>query len=124
VAPLAACGGEKPPLKTGIGPPTRIPDIAAPAGPPGVAVASASIPREVRRAVVADAARRFKVAESEVVVTQAERVTWSDASLGCPDPGQMYAQMLVEGFRVVAKTAAGSLSYNTDSGGRVLSCGA
>lgn len=121
--PLAACGGEKPPVKTGIAPPTRIPDGAAPAGPAGVAVPSASIPREVRRAVVADAAVRFKVAESVVVVTQAERVTWSDASLGCPEPGQMYAQMLVDGFRVVAKTGAGSLTYNTDIGGKVISCG-
>ena len=121
--PLAACGGEKPPMKTGISPPTRIPDVAAPAGPAGVAVPAANIPRDVRRAVVADAARRFKVAESAVVVTQAEKVTWSDASLGCPEPGRMYAQMLVEGFRVVAKTAAGSLVYNTDGGGTVVSCG-
>jgi len=121
--PLAACGGERPPMKTGIGPPTRIVDAAAPAGPAGVAVPSASIPREVRRAVVADAAKRFKVAESAVVLTQAEKVTWSDASLGCPEPGGMYAQMLVEGFRVVAKTAAGSLTYNTDSGGKVVNCG-
>ncbi|MEO8063379.1 MAG: hypothetical protein ABI821_11605 [Pseudomonadota bacterium] len=122
--PLAACGGEKPPMKTGIGPPTRIPDVAAPAGPAGVAVTSASIPRAVRRAVVADAARRFKVAESAVVLTQTEKVTWSDASLGCPEPGQMYAQMLVDGFRIVAKTDAGSLAYNTDSGGKVVSCAA
>lgn len=122
--PLAACGGEKPPVKTGIGPPTRIPDAAAPAGPPGEAIPSADVPREVRRAVVADAAKRFKVAESAVVLTQSEKVTWSDASLGCPEPGRMYAQMLVEGFRIVAKTVEGSLTYNTDSGGRVTLCGA
>jgi hypothetical protein len=122
--PLAACGGEKPPLKTGIGPPTRIPDVAAAAGPAGVAVPSASVPRDVRRAVVADAAKRFGVADTAVVLTRAEKVTWNDASLGCPEPGQVYAQMLVEGFRVVAKTPAGSLTYNTDGGGKVVSCGA
>jgi hypothetical protein len=122
--PLAACGGDKPPMKTGIGPPNRIPDIHVAAGPPGEAVPIASVPREVRRAVVADAAKRFKVDESAVVVTQAEKVTWSDASLGCPEPGQMYAQVLVEGFRLVARTAAGSLTYNTDGAGRVVSCAA
>jgi hypothetical protein len=121
--PLAACGGEKPPVRTGIAPPTRIPDAAG-AGATGEPVPSANIPRDVRRAVVADAARRFKVDESAVVLTQAERVSWNDASLGCPEPGRMYAQMLVEGFRVVARTAAGSLTYNTDADGRVVSCGA
>ena len=56
------------------------------AGEP-VTTAATSVPREVRRAVVADAARRFKVAESAVVLTQAEQVTWNDGSLGCPQPG-------------------------------------
>jgi hypothetical protein len=122
--PLAACGGEEAPVKTAMAAPTRIPDIPAAAGPAGVVVPSASIPREVRRAVVADAARRFKVAASGVVLTQAEKVTWSDTSLGCPEPGHMYGQMLVEGFRVTAKTDGGSLVYNTDAGGNVVSCGA
>jgi hypothetical protein len=122
--PLAACSGEGPPAKTGIAPPLRIPDVAAPAGPVGVVVPSASLPREVRRIVVADAARRFKVAASAVVLARAEKITWSDASLGCPEPGRMYAQTLVEGFRVTAKTDGGSLIYNTDSGGKVVSCGA
>ena len=122
--PLAACGGEKVPAKTAMAPPTRIPDIAAAAGPKGVVVPSASIPREVRRAVVADAARRFKVAASAVVLTQAEKVTWTDTSLGCPEPGHMYGQMIVEGFRITAKTDGGSLVYNTDAGGNVVSCGA
>jgi hypothetical protein len=122
--PLAACGGEKPPVKTGIAPPTRVPDIPTPAAVPGIVVPSASIPRDVRRAVVADAAQRFKVAASAVVLTRVEKVTWSDASLGCAEPGRMYAQMLVEGFRVTARTDAGSLNYNTDSGGKLVICGA
>lgn len=123
-APLAACAEERPPMKTGIAAPTRIPDVVAPEGPAGESVSTASVPRAVRRAVVADAARRFKVAESAVVLAQAEKVTWSDASLGCPEPGRMYAQMLVEGFRITAKTSAGSLVYNADSGGNAVSCGA
>ena len=123
-APLAACAVERPPMKTGIAAPTRIPDIAAPEGPAGESLSTADVPRAVRRAVVADAAKRFKVAQSAVVLAQAEKLTWSDASLGCPEPGRMYAQMLVEGFRITAKTSAGSLVYNTDSGGNVVSCGA
>jgi len=123
-APLAACAGEVPPMKTGIAAPTRIPAVA-PEGPAaGESLPIASVPRAVRRAVVADAAQRFKVAPSAVVLTRAEKVTWSDAALGCPEPGRMYAQVLAEGFRIAAKTSAGSLIYNTDSGGNVVSCGA
>ena len=91
--------------------------------PAGASVPSASVPREVRRAVVADAARRFKVAESAVVLGQAEQVTWSDGSLGCPQRGQMYTQNLVAGYRIVAITSEGQMVYHTDSQGFAVTCG-
>lgn len=111
------------PRERAMAPPTRIPDpIETSNTPPGQPVSTTAIPREVRRAVVADAARRFNVAESAVVLTRAEQVTWPDGSLGCPQPGQVYTQMLVRGFRVAAKTVEGELTYHTDSHGNVVSC--
>jgi hypothetical protein len=80
------------------------------------------VPREVRRAVVADAARRFEVAENMVVLASAERLTWNDASLGCPVPGMNYTQALVPGFRIVAKTASGAFVYHTDAAGNFATC--
>jgi hypothetical protein len=126
VWPLAACAVEKPAVKappetTGMAAPARIPDVA-PAVQPGESVQIASVPRDVRRAVVADAAKRFKVEESAVVLVNAEKVTWNDGALGCPEPGKMYAQMMVDGFRLVAKTAAGSLLYHTNASGDVVNC--
>jgi hypothetical protein len=119
---LAACATAK--ERTGVVPPTRIPDVVQSVrGPEGKPVAAASIPKAVRRAVVADAAQRFRVARSAVVITRAESVTWTDASLGCAEPGQMYTQALVPGFRVAAKTAEGELEYHADAGGRIVSCG-
>ena len=82
------------------------------------------MPRAVRRAVAADAARRFAVSENEVVLVNAERLTWSDGAMGCPEPGQMYTQMLVPGFRVTAKTSAGQMLYHTDSRGTAVTCAA
>jgi hypothetical protein len=121
-------GGGTPPERptrpaTGIAPPTRIPDSVN-AGPTaaGEAVPIASVPRETRRAVVADAARRFNVAESSVVLTRAERVSWPDSSLGCPEPGRMYTQALVPGYRLVAKSAGAERVYHTDEQARVVSC--
>jgi hypothetical protein len=120
----SAVAADTPPTPRGIAPPTRIPDIetAAPSVPVGEPTAIAQLPRSVRRAVVADAAKRFRVAESAVVLGRAEQVTWSDGSLGCREPGRAYAQMLVPGFRLVAITSAGELTYHTDSRGNAVTC--
>jgi hypothetical protein len=121
-AVVPACA--QPPL-TGVAPPTRIPHGLAPDKQPvGEPIAISNVPRSVRRAVVADAAKRFKVAESAVVLARAEKVTWSDASLGCPEHGQMYAQALVPGFRLEARAQAGLLVYHTDQDRRAVTCAA
>lgn len=123
---VAACASaaDKPATPRGIAPPTRIPDPVVVQAPVGEHVDIASVPSGVRRAVVADAARRFAVSENQVVLVDAERVTWSDGAMGCPEPGQMYTQMLVPGFRVSAKTSAGQMLYHTDSRGTVVNCAA
>ena len=118
-----AAGAAEPRPATGVAPPTRIPDpVESTLAPQGAPVTSAEMPREVRRAVAEDAARRFNVAPSAVVLTRAEQVTWPDGSLGCPEPGRMYTQNLVAGYRVVAKTAAGEMTYHTDARGNVVNC--
>lgn len=120
LATACASGEEK--RATPRAPPTRIPAPALNEQPAGQPVATTVMPAELRRAVVADAAKRFKVAESAVVLTRAEQVTWADGSLGCPEPGMVYTQSLVAGFRVVAKTAAGELLYHTDTLGTLRNC--
>ncbi len=106
-----------------IAPPRRIPDVIAPQSlPAGEPVAISRVPRAVRRAVVADAARRFEVSESAVVLGHAEQVTWSDGSLGCPTPGRMYTQALVPGYLIAATTPAGEMRYHADARGNVVTC--
>jgi hypothetical protein len=48
-----------------------------------------------------DLAERLGVEPEEIEVVTAERVTWPDGSLGCPEPGMSYTQALVEGSKVV-----------------------
>jgi hypothetical protein len=120
-APLSACAAA--PKGVGVAPPTRIPDVVqAPTVPPGDAVTLAELPRELRRIVVADAAKRFDVQESAVVLARAERVTWNDGALGCPQPGVGYLQALVPGYRVVARTGDRELIYHTDESRQALAC--
>jgi hypothetical protein len=104
-----------------ISPPKRLEAQEDP-GPSGTEINAAAVPRAVRQAVVADAARRFAVDESAVVVSEAEQVTWPDGSLGCPQPGMMYTQVLVPGYRLTARTAGGSMRYHADSRGNVATC--
>lgn len=118
-APLAACAAE--PKGVGVAPPARIPDVVQ-AGPAGDPVSLAELPRELRRIVVADAAKRLGVKESAVVLTRADRVTWSDGALGCPQPGMGYLQALVPGFRVVARSAEHELVYHTDEARQAIAC--
>lgn len=58
----------------------------------------------------------------EVQLKQVERVTWPDGALGCPQPGQMYAQMLVEGYRVALEGGGQQAEIHTDLHGRAVSC--
>jgi hypothetical protein len=121
-AACAASGEQAKPTPRAMAPPTRIPSPALNDQPVGQPVTTAQIPREVRLAVVADAAKRFGVPESSVVLVRAEQVTWPDASLGCPEPETLYTQALVPGFRVVAKSSGGELLYHTDAHGITRNC--
>jgi hypothetical protein len=46
-------------------------------------------------------ARRLGVEVSKLTVNVVESVTWSDGSIGCPQPGMSYTQALVPGLRVI-----------------------
>ena len=45
----------------------------------------------------------------QVKVLTVESVTWSDGSLGCPEPGMMYTQALVRGHRIRVDAAGTTL---------------
>ena len=46
----------------------------------------------------------------QLIVESQEEVTWNDGSLGCPEPGMMYTQALVDGYRVIIR--AGDKTYD------------
>ena len=67
------------------------------------------------KAAVADLSTQLGVSESEVEVVSVQEVTWSDASMGCPQPGMNYTQQLVNGQLVVL--SVGGTRYEYHSGG-------
>ena len=68
------------------------------------------IPPSVLDPVVADAANRAGVTPDQVVVVSAQSVTFGDGSLGCPQPGMAYTQMVVDGYKIVAE--ANGMTYD------------
>lgn len=77
---------------------------------------------ELLAAMRTDAARRAGVAEAAVRVAAVQPVTWPDASIGCPQPGMAYAQVLVPGWRVQIEAGGRPLDYHVGRGGRWLMC--
>lgn len=76
----------------------------------------------ITAAAVADAARRTGLDPSSIKVAAAEAVTWRNGALGCPQPGMLYSDALVPGFRVRIQAGERQLDYHASSGGAMLLC--
>lgn len=58
-------------------------------------------------------AAKLGVDESTLDVTDVEAVDWPDTSLGAPEPGKMYAQVITPGFRVTIVQGGETYEYHT-----------
>lgn len=74
-------------------------------------------------AAIADLAQRLAVSEGLVQLVSVEAVTWPDSSLGNPQPGMAYIQVLTDGYRVILQHATTRYEYHTDLGTRVTLVG-
>jgi hypothetical protein len=101
---LGACASDVPP---------------APPPPGGSSVTSLE---SVRKSALADAAQRTGLDRADLAVLSAEAVTWPDGSVGCPQPGMMYTQALVPGFRVRIRAGGEVLNYHAGRSGAPFLC--
>jgi len=74
----------------------------------------------VAGAAVAYLAAELDVSPQEVTVLSFEAVQWSDASLGCPQPGMMYAQVITPGYRLLLQAKGKEYEIHTDQTGQVV----
>jgi len=59
-----------------------------------------------------DLATRLKLPVEQVQFVSFEAVVWPDASLGCPQPDMLYAQVQQEGYRITLATLEVSYPYH------------
>ncbi len=123
----AACGGNDDVRTDGetataapaaeLGAPTR--QLSTPATP-----GNGTVPGEIETA-----ARRMLTGElaadaGAFSLESSESVQWSDASLGCPEEGMMYAQVITPGYKLVFDFDGTSYAVHTNSdGSHVVVCG-
>jgi hypothetical protein len=71
---------------------------------------------------VADLAGQLGIAAEAITVRSVEAVEWSDASLGCPEPGMMYAQVITPGYRIVLEANGQSYEYHSGRSSTIVRC--
>lgn len=76
----------------------------------------------IEAAVRADAAQVWAGSDPQRLQLSSQAVTWADGSLGCPQPGLMYTQALVPGWRLVVREGGRELVYHAGRHGQWLGC--
>jgi hypothetical protein len=69
-----------------------------------------------------DAAQQAGVAVDQVSVVSVTAVSWPDSSLGCPQPGQAYSQIVTAGYKIVLSANGKTYEYHTNRGNRAVLC--
>lgn len=81
-----------------------------------------SVPDDVLDAALQQAAEDTGMSPDEFDVVGAAQVTWNDGSLGCPQPGRMYTQALVEGYWVILANEGETFDYRSSMNAEFSRC--
>ena len=66
--------------------------------------------------------QKFGFSVEESVLFSVESVEWPDASLGCPQAGISYAQVVTPGLRILLEANGQVYTFHTDQTDRVILC--
>jgi len=80
------------------------------------------VPPDLLAKIIADLEGRLGLGGPAIMVTRAEAVVWNDGSLGCPKPGDLYTQALVNGYWVVLQAGSDSYDYRAADQGFFFLC--
>lgn len=100
----------------------KMPPMRAPGEEAVPVQGSGEVPQQVLAIFQDDLARRALVKHDAITVVSATEQQWSDGAMGCPQPGQMYTQMIVPGYRVVLQASGDRYAYHSDRRGNFVVC--
>jgi hypothetical protein len=104
-----------PPTATPLPRAQELEDPTATAQPTLPAQPDAGLADQAEQAI-ADLIDRLSIDADQVTLVEAEAVQWRDSSLGCPQPGMMYAQVITPGYRIVLEVGGEQYAYHGAEG--------
>jgi hypothetical protein len=69
-----------------------------------------------------DLARRLSIPANDIVLMEATSVTWPDSSLGCPQEGMFYTQVLTDGYLIRLEANGKIYEYHANRDAHVFLC--
>jgi len=69
-----------------------------------------------------DLSEHLDIPQEEIILNSVEAVDWSDSSLGCPQPGMMYAQVITPGYKISLLVNGIGYEFHTDTGKNIILC--
>jgi hypothetical protein len=70
----------------------------------------------------ADLASRLAASVDDIMLLEATSVVWNDASLGCPQEGMLYAQVITPGYLIRLASGDQVFEYHASRGTTVVYC--
>lgn len=83
---------------------------------------SISAPQNLIEIAREDLAQRLSLSISQIDLVDAKEVIWPDSSLGCPQPGMAYADVLTPGYMIILKAGDKEYEYHASKGTFVIYC--
>jgi len=130
----APLGGQGTPAATARPSPTTIASPAATASPTSkatatgqvVQMAGATVQPQARPQVelaLEDLRQRLGLSDAaEIAVVSVQETEWGNTSLGCPEEGMMYAEVIVPGYLIMLEAGGKAYEYHTDKAERFVLC--
>jgi hypothetical protein len=83
-----------------------------------------SIPgsEQILAAAIADLSEQTGTPSDQIKLVSMETVEWSDTSLGCPQEGFMYAQVITPGYLLILEVQGQQYTYHTDQNTNIILC--
>jgi hypothetical protein len=71
---------------------------------------------------ISDVSHNIDISKEAIKVVSVEPIEWPDASLGCPQPGMFYAQVITPGYQIELGVDGKNYFAHTDLTSRVTIC--
>ena len=69
-----------------------------------------------------DLAQRLSVSVGDISLVEAKAVVWPNSSLGCPQPGMFYTEVLTPGYLILLSFGGFEYEYHAGKGTEIIYC--